>query len=154
MAASTQNWATNFYFSVVFQSKWDMFRCSFTEVSGLDTQVEFKGFAVEFGNQFFLPRGIKHGNITLKRPMTSNKKDPFSVWLNKCLKNDRIGKIIPYDMIIKLLDEEGEPMASWMCTHAFPISWTLSSLNSEKSDLATETVVVAYNRLERITQSK
>lgn len=154
MAVSTHDWAMNFYFSVVFQSKWDMFRSSFMEVSGLDIQVK-----LERGQKFterwaFLPRALRHGNITLKRPLPADKKEPFTVWLNKCLKEDKKGKIIPYDMIIKLLDENGEPLVSWMCTHAFPISWTLGSLNSEKSELATETVIIAYNRLERITQSK
>lgn len=155
MAASTQGWATKFYFSVVFQSKWDMFRSSFTEVSGLDMKVEFMELSICANGWAYLPRVIKHGKITLKRPLVAaNKRDPFTVWLNKCLKTDLFGKVIPYDMIIKLLDENGEPLASWMCTHAFPVSWTLSDLDSQKSELATETVVVAYNRLERISQSK
>lgn len=155
MATDTHGWATNFYFTVVFQSKWDMFRCSFSEVSGLDIQIKLDEKRNYTERWAFLPREITHGNITLKRPVTStNKKEPFSVWLSKCLKQDSVGKIVPYDMIIKLLDENGEPLAGWMCTHAFPISWTLSSLDSQKSELVTETVVVAYNRLERITQSK
>lgn len=152
MATDTHGWATNFYFTVVFQSKWDMFRCSFSEVSGLDMEVKREEIHYTESWAFF-PREITHGNITLKRPVTAvNKKEPFTVWLSKCLKNDKAGKIIPYDMIIKLLDESGEPLAGWMCTHAFPTKWSLSGLDSQKSELATETVVVTYNRLERVTQ--
>lgn len=144
-------WATNFYFTVAFQSKWDMFVCSFSEVSGLDVEVKTEKSSYT-ENWAFLPREITHGNITLKRPVTAvNKKDPFTVWLSKYLKNDKTGRVIPYDMIIKLLDERDKPLAGWMCTHAFPIKWSLSRLDSQKSELATETVVITYNRIERVT---
>lgn len=60
-------------------------------------------------------------------------------------------KAIPtYDVVIHLLDEKSEPKASWQCIRAYPVKWSLGSFDAVKSELATETVELAYAYMERV----
>ena len=58
--------------------------------------------------------------------------------------------MIPYDMIVKLLGKDGNPLVGWKCSHAYPTQWNLDALNAEKSGLATESVIISCNRMDRI----
>ena len=100
-----------------------------------------------------MPSRIAYGNITLKRHVTPLRDDTFTQWINVCLKADKDkGEYIkPYDMVIKLLDKDGNPLEGWNCVCAYPVQWSLSVLNAEKSDVAIETIIMTCNRIERVT---
>lgn len=60
-------------------------------------------------------------------------------------------KAIPtYDVVIHLLDENSDPKASWQCVRAYPMKWNLGGFDSGKSELAMETIELAYAYSERI----
>lgn len=139
----------SFYFRVDFQSKFDRFQASFTEVSGLEMRLEGESKPTDAGIWIKMPGGVKYGKITLKRPM---RDDNFRKWVYQCLEADKDKKMIPYDMVVKLLDKEGQPLAGWLCSHTYPVQWTLSGFSAEKSDLATETVIMGCNRIEFVTR--
>lgn len=147
---ATSDWAVKFYFLVEFQSNWDRFQTSFTEVSGLDMQLKTNEKPSDSGIWIKMPGGVEFGNITLKRPVPAKDNDTFTQWVYKCLKADKDKKVIPYDMIIKLLGQEGSPLAGWVCSHAYPVKWTLGGLNAQENGLATETIVISSNRIDRI----
>ncbi|WP_304252121.1 phage tail protein [Parabacteroides gordonii] len=149
-AASDWAFPVRFYFMVEFQSKLDRFQTSFTEVSGLDMRVETIKKTSDTGIWITMPGGVQYGKITLKRPIPPDNNDTFTQWIYKCLKADTNKKMIAYDMIIKLLNKEGNPLAGWICSYAYPLQWTLDSLNSEDSKLVTETVIMACNRIDRL----
>ena len=146
------DWAlpVNFYFLVEFQSKLDHFQASFTEVSGLDIQLRTKNHSNDTGMWIKMPETVTYGNITLKRPVVPLKGDFFTQWVNKCLKADKDKQMIPYDVIVKLMDKEGKPLIGWKCAYTYPVQWTSGGRDSNKSELATETVVLTCNRMERI----
>lgn len=143
-------WVLNFYFLVEFQNKVDRFQASFTEVSGLDMHFDTAVKPSDAGIWIKMPGGVKYGDITLKRPVPSSNNDIFTQWIYKCLKADRDKKMLPYDMIIKLLNQEGKPVVGWICSHAFPLHWSLSNLEAENGKLAMDTVVMTCNRIDRI----
>lgn len=151
MADNASVWTlpVNFYFKVDFQSKFDHFQASFTEVSGLDMQLQGTNKPNDAGIWIIMPGGVKYGKITLKRPI---KDDTFRKWVYQSLKADKDKRMVPYDMVVKLLDNNGQPVASWLCSHAYPIQWTLGSFTAEKSELATETIVIGCNRIDHVTQ--
>lgn len=149
-AASDWTLPVNFYFLVEFQSQFDRFQTSLTEVSGLNMQLSTEEKPSDSGMWIKMPGGVKYGNITLKRPVPLSCNDTFTLWVDKCLQADKGKRMIPYDMIIKLLGKEGEPLMGWVCSHAYPINWNLDALNSEKSGLATESVTISFNRMNRI----
>lgn len=149
-ANATPDWVVKFYFLVEFQSKYDRFQTSFTEVSGLDMQLKTNNKPSDSGIWIKMPGGVEYGNITVKRPVPAQSNDTFTQWIYKCLKADKDQRMIPYDMIIKLLGKGGNPLAGWVCSHAYPVQWTLGGLNAGEGGLATETVVMSCNRIDRI----
>lgn len=138
----------SFYFQVDFQSKFDRFQASFTEVRGLDMCIKGESKPNDAGIWIKMPGGVEFGKITLKRPV---QNDVFGKWVYQCLKADKDKRMIPYDMVIKLLDKEGKPLASWLCSHAYPLQWTLSEFVAKKSELAIETVTMGCNRIDYVT---
>lgn len=150
--ASGDIFPVGFHFLVDFQKLGEHFQVSFSEVSGLDIQLKGEARLNASGNRVLLPGEQQFGNITLKRSITPmGTKDTFSTWVNKTFTPDKGKFIIAYDAIIKLLNDGGEPVAGWICSCTYPTHWSLSTMDAEKSELAIETVVLACNRIERIT---
>lgn len=147
---ATSDWAVKFYFLVEFQSRFDHFQTSFTEVSGLDMHLNTIDKPSDAGIWIKMPKEIAYRDITLKRPVPARNDDNFTQWIYKCLKADKDRRMIPYDMIIKLLRKERTPLAGWTCSHAYPVNWTLGGLNAQEGGLAMETVIMSCNRIDRI----
>ena len=102
-----------FYFVV----EWGGKRVGFTEVTGLDMQVE----AIEYreGNskeysKIKMPGMHKFSNITLKRGSVSGDKE-FYAWINTVTLN----QVERRDIVIKLLNEKGDPVFTWKVKQAF-----------------------------------
>jgi phage tail-like protein len=53
--------------------------------------------------------------------------------------------IKPTNITISLLNEEHEPLMTWNVVHAYPLKWSVSEFNAEKSLVAIETIELAYN---------
>ena len=62
----------------------------------------------------------------------------------------RDGHLEVYDLVIKLLDLKGKPLAGWLCRHAYPIKWQLEALDSVGSALSCETITLAYGSMKRL----
>lgn len=150
--ANQQRWSlpTSFYFRVDFQQGSNHFKASFMEISGLGMQIntENKGSFVSYK----MPMGISHSDITLKRPMTPYS-EKFTTWINNWQNwiegKDR--RIDVYDLVIKLLDSNGKPLAGWLCRHAYPIDWKLDTLDSVGSKLSCETIILTYSSMKRLS---
>lgn len=149
--ANQQVWSlpTSFYFRVDFQRGSNHFQASFMEISGLGMQIttENKGSVVSYK----MPTGISHSDITLKRPLTPNS-EKFTTWINNWQNwmEGRDGRMEVYDLVIKLLNSNGKPLAGWLCRHAYPIGWKLDTLDSVRSQLSSETIVLTYSSMKRL----
>ena len=51
-------------------------------------------------------------------------------------------------VVIRLLNEEGEPEVTWQLNNAFPLQVTPTDVNSTASEAAIETIVFAHEGLE------
>lgn len=140
----------SFSFLVEFQSKTERFQTAFAEVSGLEMNFKTSFRPNDTRAWIKLPHSLTYGDITLRRAVEVNSRDKFSQWISTNFKVDTDDYVKVYDVIIKLVGEDGKPVAGWSCASAFPIKWTLSALNAEKSELAMETVVLTCNRIGRI----
>ncbi len=145
-----QSWdsSVQFYFQVDFQSHNDCFQVSFMEVSGLAASLDIERRRDEF-MQFKKPERIAYGNITFKRPL-SPLPDSFCKWVKESFSYTSRATIKTYDVVIKLLGSDGRPLATWLCSHVYPVKWSLDSLNMSKDELSVESVVVTCSRLERM----
>lgn len=152
---NNNNWIppVSFYFNVVFQWGSQQATASFMEVSGLEMSMTTKKIHPlgDDGGQL-LPTGeINHSNIVLKRPLEAIDKE-IAKWVKECF-SFMIGnnKIRPCLLLISLLDPDNQPYASWKCSQAFPIKWSLSPMNSEESKLSIETLTLKCKTLERVS---
>ena len=149
--AKQQGWnlPTSFYFRVDFQRGSKHFQASFMEISGLGMQIktENKGSVVSYK----VPTGISHSDITLKRPLTPYSEG-FTTWINNWQNwmEGRDGRIEVYDLVVKLLDPDGKPLAGWLCRCAYPIDWKLDTLDATGSKLSCETIVLTYVSMRRL----
>jgi phage tail-like protein len=50
-------------------------------------------------------------------------------------------------VVIRLLDEQGDPKMTWTLTNAFPKQVTPTDMNSQSSEAAIETIIFAHEGL-------
>lgn len=129
-----------------FQVKWDPgTRIGFTEVTGLDKQVEAieyrEGSSKDY-SKIKMPGLHKFSNITLKRG-TVAKDTEFFDWINEI----NLNKVTRRDIVISLLDEKHEPIMTWKALGAFPIKVQASDLKADGNEVAIETVEIAHEGL-------
>lgn len=131
-----------FYFSVDIGDFDDL---PFQEVSGLDIETE----AIEYrhGNSpgmsvIKMPGMFKFSDVTLKKGVFSSDNG-FYDWISSISLNtfERV------TVVIKLLDEEGNPAVTWTLLNAFPLKVTPTDMNSQSSEAAIETIVFAHEGL-------
>lgn len=155
----TSDWIppVDFYFLVNFQNMNGVkFRASFSEVDGMGWNFSTESKTTDSNGKLQMPTGISYSRLTLKRPLEPLTED-FSKWINNCTMimllsggTGSVEKNKACDVIIKLLDKSGQPLAAWSCNHAYPVKYTVGSLDAGRSGLIMETVELVYNRLERL----
>jgi phage tail-like protein len=141
MADTTTYPLPKFHFIV----EWGGKRVGFTEVTGLDMQVE----AIEYreGNskeysKIKMPGMHKFSNITLKRGAVAGDKE-FFAWINTVSLN----VVERRDLSISLLNEKHEPVFTWKVKNAFPVKVQASDLKSDGNEVAVETIELAHEGL-------
>jgi phage tail-like protein len=128
-----------------FVVEWGGTRVGFTEVTGLDMQVEVieyrEGNSKEY-SKTKMPGMQKFSNITLKRGnMTADKE--FYAWINTVSLN----QIERRDLSISLLNEKHEPVFTWKIKNAFPVKVQASDLKADGNEVAIETLELAHEGL-------
>jgi len=130
---------------------------AFTEVSGIESSVD----VIEFrqGNAHSLapvkiPGLVKHGNVTLKFGYTLDSA--FKTWIMECVSEVR--KEMPRSRVqIEMIDINGGAPQSlvesisgtrvWVLTNAWVTKYTAPDLNASTSEVAIESVEIAYEEL-------
>ena len=145
-----------FYFLIDFQTmSGQRFQSPFSEVNGIGWSISTEEKPTDTNGRLQMPTGMSYPHLVLKRALGVSD-DEFYNWTQNCLKliflsgNASAVKKRACDIVIKLLNKDGNPLAAWACDHAYPIKYTVSGLNAERSGLVTETIELVYNRLERV----
>lgn len=130
---------------------------AFSEVSGIEATVD----VIEFrqGNAHSLapvkiPGLVKHGNVTLKFGYTLDSA--FKTWIQECVSEVR-GEMPRSRVQIEMIDiNGGAPNAVvesitgtrvWVLTNAWVVKYQAPDLNASQSEVAIETVELAYEEL-------
>jgi phage tail-like protein len=130
---------------------------AFSEVTGVESSVD----VIEFrqGNSGSLapvkiPGLVKHGNVTLR--MGYIIESGFKSWIQECVSETR-GPLPRYDVTIELIDiNAGAPQATvtapsgtrtWTLTNAWVAKYNAPDLDAKNSDVAIESVEIAYEEL-------
>ncbi len=129
-----------------FEIEWGGTKIGFTEVTGLDKQVEVIEYREGQSRSFSKEKqpGLqKYSNITMKRGTFEGKTD-FYDWLKEV---DMLGKTKRRDITIKLLNEQHAPVFTWKALNAFPIKVQASDLKADGNEVAIETIEIAHEGL-------
>ncbi len=131
---------------------------AFSEVTGIESSVD----VIEFrqGNSgslapVKLPGLVKHGNVTLRMGYISD--NAFKTWIQECVSETR-GQMPRYDVTIELIDiNAGAPTQTvtsnvgtkiWTLTNAWVAKYNAPDLDAKTSDVAIESVEIAYEELQ------
>lgn len=117
----------------------------FTEVSGLDHQIdpiEYRHGASPQYHKIKMPGLQKFSNITLKRGSFKGDNG-FMKWLTTVALN----KIERRTLTISLLDEEHKPLITWTIREAWPIKVQGTDLKADGNEVAVETIELAHEGL-------
>ena len=129
-----------------FQVDWGGAKISFTEVTGLDMQVEVIEYRHSDSKDFHkikLPGMKKFSNIVLKRGKFEGDGD-FNLWLDE-IANERVNG--RRDVVIRLLNEKHTPVAAWSAARCFPVKVTAPDLKSDANEISIESIELAHEGL-------
>jgi phage tail-like protein len=128
-----------------FIVEWGGTRLGFTEVSGLEIStdvVEYREGADPNQAAHKMPGLTHYKNIVLKRGILKGDNDFFN-WINTI----KLNQVERRDIIIKLLNENHDPVMSWKVMNAFPAKLTGPVLNANSSEVAIEELELAHEGL-------
>ncbi len=128
-----------------FQVEWGGNKIGFTEVTGLDMQVEVieyrEGHSREY-SKVKMPGLQKYSNINMKRGTFEGDTDYYK-WINTI----NLNTVERRDIVIKLLNEKHEPVFTWRAVNAFPIKVQASDLKADGNEVAIESIEIAHEGL-------
>ncbi|WP_149275818.1 phage tail protein [Pareuzebyella sediminis] len=143
--AQDTNWPLpKFYFSVDFGS---ITNIPFQEIDGLD--IESEPIHYRHGNspvfsEISMP-GIgmtKNNKVTMKKGFFA-RDNAFWDWFRKI----KMNTIERQNVVIKLLDEGGNPTMTWTLSNAYPTKISSTDLKSDGSEVAIESIEIAHEGL-------
>lgn len=126
-----------FHFSV----QWGGSKIAFTEVSGLNKEMDVLEYREGSSLNFFkekMPGLQKLSNITLKRGVFIDDNE-FYEWYNTVAQSTVEKRTI----VISLLDENQEPKVVWTVNDCFIVALKCSDLKSDANEIAIDTVEIA-----------
>ena len=117
----------------------------FTEVSGLDAEVEVVEYreGADPSSSRKLPGLHKYSNITLKRGITGD----LSLW--NWMQSVLSGKPDRRNMSIILLNDSREPVARWNVVRAWPTKYQAPALTAAASEVGVELLELTHEGLVR-----
>jgi phage tail-like protein len=128
-----------------FQVEWGGKRIGFSEVSGLNIEVqaiEYRDGASPIYSVQKMPGIPKYGNVTCKRGIVAKDND-YMKWLDKIQLNEAERR----DVTISLLNEKHEPVMVWKARNAFPVKIEGPGLKSTGNEVAIESLEIAHEGL-------
>ncbi len=128
-----------------FQVEWGGTKIGFTEISGLDSELEVieyrQGASPEY-SKIKMPGLRKYSNITLKRGMFQGDNEYYD-WLNSVQMNT----IERRDITISLLNQDHEPVVVWKVRNAFPTKVQSTDLKADGNEVAIESMELVHEGL-------
>jgi phage tail-like protein len=117
----------------------------FQEVSGLDSEtqtIEYRHGNSPVFSPIKMPGLAKVGNVTLKRGIFV-KDNNFWNWYST-IKMNTIQRVT---VVIKLMDEAGNPTMTWTLNNAWPTKIQGTDLKSDANEAAIETIELAFETM-------
>lgn len=113
----------------------------FQEVTGFTAEIVTEELQEGGENRFTyrVPKNAKYGNLVLKRGVMMNTG--LTEWVSDAIDNFKFN---PANVVVTLLNEEGQPLVSWDFFMVYPVKWSTSDLKAQDNALLIETLELAY----------
>ncbi|MBL4703142.1 MAG: phage tail protein [Flavobacteriales bacterium] len=123
----------------------------FQEVSGLSISVETEPFVEGGENRFThrFPKPPTYSNLVLKRGIRIGST--MVQWFKTSVEGF---KFEPKDVLITLLNEEGEPLEAWNVVNAIPVKWNIAGFNAQNNQVAIEDIELSFQYFQRMNLPK
>ncbi len=137
----------SFHFEVEFEGFGSGSNAGFQEISGIDATIG--EFTYEEGgeNRFVhrLPDRVTYDNLEMKRGIV--KGSELIGWFREAVEQY---KFKPTGIMVKLLNEEHEPLEAWSFIQAYPVKWSVSAFNATQNEVAVESIEFAFQYFRRL----
>lgn len=140
---------TGFYFSLSVSGDKSDSDAAFQEVSGLSAQLDVEEVVSGGENRFKyrLPSIVTYPNLVLKRGIAL-VASPLITWCQQTLSSGLAKPIVSKNIMLHLLDKNGQANMSWSFVKAYPLKWSIGDLKSQESSILIETIELAYQYFE------
>jgi phage tail-like protein len=138
-----------FHFSVIFELVPQFsIDTKFQSVTGLKVTMETESYTEGGQNRFKHSFPLRSGyqDLVLKRGLTSDMSG-LSMWCTQALEDF---VFYPANLVVSLLNENGNPVKVWYVSHAIPLSYEFSDFNAEENKIVIETITLRYNFFKEI----
>jgi phage tail-like protein len=142
-----------FYFKVGFIGFEEKeLEAKFQEVTGIQAEVETEDVREGGENRFVhhLPKGAKFPNLVLKRALYALPSHIVK-WAEDAINNFDFRL---HQIVVSLLNKEGEPVKSWKFVDVYPVKIQISDLNAKENSLVIETLELAYKYSQSVSLGK
>ena len=135
----------SFYFRFSFKGV----DTNFKEVSGISKELGIEDVRSGGENRFKyrLPTLTSSKNLVLKRGIAP-KDSKLIKWCADTLNDGLTNSIQPQDILVNLLNQEGDVVMKWTFYNAYPVKYALADLRSQENEILIETVEFAYTYFE------
>lgn len=150
MAAKGDYPLPSFHFMVEWGNE---LRIGFTEISGLSAEtsvIEYREGNSRNYNKSKQPGLTKYSNVTLKRGVFLDDHDFFREWRKTFFyqEGNKTGSMYRRTVIIKLLNENHEPVLTWRLHNAWPCKISWSPLKADGNEVVIESMELVHEGLE------
>lgn len=137
------NWPLpKFYFMVDLGSNTNV---PFQEVSGLEIEaepLEYRHGNSKVFSKINMPGMVKNNKVSMKKGVFVNDNS-FWKWYGEI----KMNVIKRQNVVIKLLDEGGNPTMTWTLLNAWPTKISSTDLKSESNEVAIESIDIMHEGL-------
>jgi phage tail-like protein len=146
---ASSNPIVGFHFSVIFELLPQFsIDTKFQSVGGLKGTLEMESIKEGGQNRFMHQLPIRSGyqDLVLKRGLTSDMSG-VSMWCLNAIENFNFS---PANLLVSLLNENGNPVKAWYVSHAIPLSIDYGDFNAEENKIVIESIALKYNFFKEI----
>jgi phage tail-like protein len=120
---------------------------NFQEVTGLNVKLDVEEIKEGGENRFAhrFPSRPKYESLVLRRGMVLNSQ--LITWARQATEQFAF---TPKTVVISLLDEDGQTLASWNVVNAWPAALKISDFKAQDNAIVVETLELCFDYFERI----
>lgn len=137
--------AVGFYYEVSIDGA-EGAQAAFQEVSGIEVSSDVETISEAGLNEYShrVPKKTQYNNLVLKRGLYADDST-MQDWVTSTLQEGLLMFVQPKNILVTLMDENGDKVMAWNFVNAYPVKWSASGLSSMENAVVVENIELAYS---------